>query len=273
MPKQNTISTNFTTGEVSPLVRGRVDSQKYQNGLETCENFIVRPQGAAWRRSGTVNKHGAHYHSRTSKLYPFEYSDTGGYLIEFSHYNARVLSSGIPLLDTTYLHSTVSALSDSSGSFQVTFTNEGGFTLSSAVNNGFGEVRCTTTIPHNLVSGDRVWFPGLAGSSYLVTYISPTVVDLAGSVYAGPYAGPFLSWGEEHCIRFGEQRSRSHKNHYLREAQARNWGQDLHGTLRSGWWSRFLCHGWYLRLGCHCNFRHCFRSARQHLHCGKRRCG
>lgn len=82
MPKQNIINTNFTSGEVSPLVRGRVDAQRYSNGLETCHNFIVRPQGPLVRRSGTKYLGKTKYPDKKSILVPFEYSDTKGYVLE-----------------------------------------------------------------------------------------------------------------------------------------------------------------------------------------------
>jgi hypothetical protein len=51
--KANPIQTNFTAGEVSPYLRGRVDTSKYANGCEVLKNLIVRPQGPLRRRPGT----------------------------------------------------------------------------------------------------------------------------------------------------------------------------------------------------------------------------
>ena len=49
MGRSHTLQTNFTAGELSPLLRAREDIQKYFNGAEKLENFIVKPQGGAFR--------------------------------------------------------------------------------------------------------------------------------------------------------------------------------------------------------------------------------
>ena len=45
--------TNFTAGELSDRLDGRVDLQKYFNGCKTLENFVVHAHGGATRRPGT----------------------------------------------------------------------------------------------------------------------------------------------------------------------------------------------------------------------------
>lgn len=53
MPKRNTpILNNFTGGELSPLMKGRVDFDKYQTGLLEMENMIVYPHGGVTKRPG-----------------------------------------------------------------------------------------------------------------------------------------------------------------------------------------------------------------------------
>ena len=36
--------TNFSVGELDPLLRARTDLQQYKNGLETATNVIVQPK-------------------------------------------------------------------------------------------------------------------------------------------------------------------------------------------------------------------------------------
>ena len=48
-----TVQTNFTTGELDPLLRARVDLKSYENALETAQNVFCQPQGGITRRSGT----------------------------------------------------------------------------------------------------------------------------------------------------------------------------------------------------------------------------
>ena len=45
--------TNFTAGELSPRLDGRVDLAKYPAGCATVENMVIYPHGAAARRPGT----------------------------------------------------------------------------------------------------------------------------------------------------------------------------------------------------------------------------
>lgn len=53
MQKVSPAHTNFTGGELSPWLHGRFDVEKYINGAKTLENFQIRPQGPAVRRTGT----------------------------------------------------------------------------------------------------------------------------------------------------------------------------------------------------------------------------
>ena len=53
MAKTRFFQNNFTSGVLSPLLKGRTDIQQYYNGMELCENFVVIPQGGIKRRPGT----------------------------------------------------------------------------------------------------------------------------------------------------------------------------------------------------------------------------
>ena len=46
------IQTNFSSGELDPLLRARVDLEQYKNGAETLTNVLVQPQGGVRRRGG-----------------------------------------------------------------------------------------------------------------------------------------------------------------------------------------------------------------------------
>ena len=48
-----TVQTNFSSGELDPLLRARVDLPAHANGLEEATNVIVQPQGGVRRRPGT----------------------------------------------------------------------------------------------------------------------------------------------------------------------------------------------------------------------------
>jgi hypothetical protein len=53
MPKSKFMQSSFVSGELSPLLKGRVDLDQYYQGMETAENVLIVPQGGLKRRAGT----------------------------------------------------------------------------------------------------------------------------------------------------------------------------------------------------------------------------
>ena len=54
MPRSATIQSNFTSGELDPLLKARVDVQHYYNGAERMRNVLPLPQGGFTRRPGLL---------------------------------------------------------------------------------------------------------------------------------------------------------------------------------------------------------------------------
>ena len=52
MPRFVDIQTNFSTGELDPLLRSRIDLAQYNNALAKATNVLVQPQGGIRRRPG-----------------------------------------------------------------------------------------------------------------------------------------------------------------------------------------------------------------------------
>ncbi len=52
MPRFVDVQTNFSTGELDPLLRSRVDLQQYNNALAKATNVVIQPQGGIRRRPG-----------------------------------------------------------------------------------------------------------------------------------------------------------------------------------------------------------------------------
>ena len=73
--------TNFSVGELDPLLRARTDLQQYQNALETAENVTIQPQGGASRRAGLEFIHNLGSSYTSFKLIPFEFSVNDSYLL------------------------------------------------------------------------------------------------------------------------------------------------------------------------------------------------
>lgn len=75
------IQSNFTRGEVTPLLYGRVDQDIYKAGLKTAKNAVIHTQGPISRRNGTK------YCNRTKnntdvKLIPFTFTSSESYMLE-----------------------------------------------------------------------------------------------------------------------------------------------------------------------------------------------
>ena len=47
------LQSSFTSGELSPLLKGRTDLNQYYAGVATAENVVIVPQGGLKRRPGT----------------------------------------------------------------------------------------------------------------------------------------------------------------------------------------------------------------------------
>ena len=75
-------------GEISPLMRGRVDQPRYSTGTREMLNFVPMPQGGVTRRPGTRYL-GAACHEK-ARLVPFVFSATQGRMLEFGDHVMRV---------------------------------------------------------------------------------------------------------------------------------------------------------------------------------------
>ena len=104
------LATNFSSGELDPLLRGRSDLAQYQNGLERAKNVMVQPQGGLRRRDG-LRFIGDFTGFTAFKLIPFEFSTTDSYLLVFVAgriyvYKAGVLQTNINGSGNNYITAT-----------------------------------------------------------------------------------------------------------------------------------------------------------------------
>ena len=83
MARYTQFQTNFSVGEMDPLLRARTDLEQYSNGLESAKNVIIHPQGGATRRPGlrTIDKIYDNPTAEEFKLIPFQFSRTDTYLL------------------------------------------------------------------------------------------------------------------------------------------------------------------------------------------------
>lgn len=94
MARANTIQTNFTSGEISPIMLGRVDVTKYFNGAKKLRNMLVRPQGGIIRRSGTRYVNEVKTSSKVTRVVRFVFSNVQAYVLEFGDLYVRIYRNG-----------------------------------------------------------------------------------------------------------------------------------------------------------------------------------
>lgn len=82
MAKVTTLQTNFTAGEISPQLYGRVDVARYQNGVKGMRNTVPQIYGGARRRPGTVFVREVKDSADRTRLIPFVLNATTAYIIE-----------------------------------------------------------------------------------------------------------------------------------------------------------------------------------------------
>lgn len=90
MPRSAPIQTNFTAGEWSPRLEGRVDLSKYFNACKTLQNMIIFPHGGVTKRPGFYYVNEVKDSSKQVRLVPFEFSITQAYVLEFGDAYFRV---------------------------------------------------------------------------------------------------------------------------------------------------------------------------------------
>ena len=168
MAKVHPIFTSFTTGEVSPLMYGRVDFAKYAAGLRVLLNYIIRPHGPVYRRPGTHFVCEVKDSTKFTRLLDFEFSTEQAYVIEAGDLYFRFykdggrINTGVPI------------------------------DITNVANNGSGLIR-VTAVAHGLTTDQGVDIAGVVGVPVVnqswprVTVIDPDNFDLPGSLFVGTY--------------------------------------------------------------------------------------
>jgi hypothetical protein len=139
MPKVSPLQGNFNAGEISPLMYGRVDVDRYKAAMATCENWIPMLQGGLNRRPGTYFVGAVKDSTKSVRLERFEFSTTQAYVLEFGDEYIRFFRNNGP----------------------VTLTN---LTITGATQTNPVVV---TSVGHGLSNDDRVIITGVLGMTEL----------------------------------------------------------------------------------------------------------
>ena len=98
MPRFVDIQSNFSTGELDPLVRARIDLAQYNNALAKATNIVIQPQGGLRRRPGS--KYITELSSAAAdgvRLVPFEFNVNDSYMLCFTNNQMHVIKDGIQI--------------------------------------------------------------------------------------------------------------------------------------------------------------------------------
>lgn len=104
MPRFVDFTTNFSTGELDPLLRSRVDLQAYGNALAKATNVLIQPQGGLRRRPGLKHILELPNTSTASagngvRLVPFQFSVDDSYMLCFTHNRMYVIKNGVVMVN------------------------------------------------------------------------------------------------------------------------------------------------------------------------------
>jgi len=146
LPKVTSAKTNFTKGEFSPLLLGRIDIAAYANGAKKLENFLVLNAGGATRRPGSYYAAEVKTSALATRIIDFQFSTEQSYIIEMGNIYFRF------------------------------FTDQGQVdTTTHAITGATQANPCViTSVAHPFQDGDSVVISGIAAGS---------MVDLNGNTY------------------------------------------------------------------------------------------
>ena len=134
MPKLQTIVTNFSGGEFSPLLAGRVDLEKWNSSARTLSNVVALKQGGVTIRPPLTFQVATKDSTKASRLVPFIYSRTDAYQLEFGDAYIRFRkadgsviesSPGVPYeIASPYPHADLSGLDFAQGEDTMIITHQ-----------------------------------------------------------------------------------------------------------------------------------------------------
>jgi len=93
MGRASLIQNAFNAGELSSLMLGRQDVDKYGSGMFVCLNGIPFVQGGWTRRPGFAFLHQCKHHAKLARVIPFQYSITQTYILEFGEQYIRFFTN------------------------------------------------------------------------------------------------------------------------------------------------------------------------------------
>ena len=168
MADQDVLLSTFGSGEISPLLVGRVDMTWYPNACQRMRNFLALTEGVATRRPPTRFVAEIKDSTKVAAIRRFQFSSAG--------YNAYEMEFG-------------------DGTIRF-FQNKGAVVnpqnVVGAADNGTGLIRLQISDTSGLYTGNVMTVSGVGGTveangTWTITLIDSTHVDLQGSAFANAY--------------------------------------------------------------------------------------
>lgn len=165
MPRVRPIINSFNAGELTPLLDGRVDQDKYFSGAKTLINWIPTVQGPARRRGGTRHAGLVKDSNTRTWLAEYSFSVSQAYVLEFGNNYLRfwvnrglLLNGGVPYeVVTPYA---AADLATAEGTFALRLVSSGDVTWITHVEGKYQPQRLSrlgatswTLLPDPLASG------------------------------------------------------------------------------------------------------------------------
>jgi hypothetical protein len=98
VPRITIVQTNFTAGELSPRLLGRVDIARYSNGAKRIENATPLVHGGVARRPGLRFVARAKHADKNARLIPYVFNRDQAYVVEFGDRCLRFYANGAQIL-------------------------------------------------------------------------------------------------------------------------------------------------------------------------------
>jgi len=109
MPNASPIQNNFTSGEFSGLMAGRVDFERYKTAVKVGTNQLAYLQGGVTRRPGTYFCDEVKDSTKATRIVKFKYSTVSAFALEFGDQYIRFKKNRAPIYDLTLTITGISA--------------------------------------------------------------------------------------------------------------------------------------------------------------------
>jgi len=108
MPAAAPLQSNFSSGEFSPLMLGRVEFERYKSALKICTNQLPFLQGGLTRRPGFYRCDEVKDSTKATRIVKFKFSTVSAFALEFGDLYVRFKKNRAPVSDLTL---TITAIS------------------------------------------------------------------------------------------------------------------------------------------------------------------